>query len=76
MCFAWASWVALVVKNPPVNAGDIRHAGLSPELGRSPGGEHSNPVQYSRLLGESHGHRSLAVYSPSGHKESDATEVI
>ena len=76
MSFAWASRVALVVKNPPVNAGDIRDVGLSPKLGRSPGGWHSNSVQYSGLLGESHGQRSPAVYSPSGHKESDATEVI
>ena len=30
--------VALVVKNPPVNAGYIREAGSIPELGRSPGG--------------------------------------
>ena len=29
--------VALVVKDPPVNAGDIRDSGSVPELGRSPG---------------------------------------
>ena len=29
--------VALVVKSPPANAGDIREAGLIPGLGRSPG---------------------------------------
>ena len=28
------------------------------------------------LPGESHGQRSLAAYSPWGHKESDMTEVI
>ena len=44
-----ASQVALVVKNPPANAGDIRDAGLIPGLGRSPGGEHGNPLQYSCL---------------------------
>ena len=32
-----ASQVALVVKNPPVNAGDVRDVGLIPGLGRSPG---------------------------------------
>ena len=32
------SQVVLVLKNPPVNAGDIRDAGLTPESGRSPGG--------------------------------------
>ena len=31
-----ASQVALVVKNPPVNAGERRDAGLIPESGRSP----------------------------------------
>ena len=29
------------------NAGDIRDVGLIPGLGRSPGGEHGNPLQYS-----------------------------
>ena len=31
------SQVALVVKNPSANAGDIRDTGLIPESGRSPG---------------------------------------
>jgi len=41
--------VVLVVKNPPANAGDIRDAGLTPGLGRSPGGGHGNPLHYSCL---------------------------
>ena len=41
--------VVLVVKNPPANAGDIRDAGLIPGSGRSPGGGHGNPLQYSYL---------------------------
>ena len=41
--------VVLVVKNPPANAGDIRDAGSVPGLGRSPGGGHGNPLQYSCL---------------------------
>ena len=45
----WASQVALVVKNPPANAGDIRDTGLIPVSGRSPGGGHGNPLQYSCL---------------------------
>ena len=45
----WASQVALVVKNPAANAGDIRDAGLIPGLGRSPGGGCGNPLQYSCL---------------------------
>ena len=41
--------VALVVKNPPVNVGDIRDVGLIPGPGRSPGEGHGNPLQYSCL---------------------------
>ena len=41
--------MALVVKNPPVNAGDARDMGLIPGSGRSPGGGHGNPLQYSCL---------------------------
>ena len=41
--------MALVVKNPSVNAGDIRDASSNPLLGRSPGGGHGNPLQYSCL---------------------------
>ena len=49
-CTLWrASQVALVVKNPPANAGDIRDAGSIPGSGRSPGGGHDNPLQYSGL---------------------------
>ena len=43
------SSVALVVKNPPANARDIRHVGLIPELGRSPGEGNDNPLRYSCL---------------------------
>ena len=43
-----ASQVALVVKNPPDNAG-ARHTDLIPGLGRSPGGGHGNPLQDSCL---------------------------
>ena len=41
--------MVLVVKNPPANAGDIRDTGLIPGLGKSPGGGHGNPFQYSCL---------------------------
>ena len=40
---------ALVVNNPPPNAGDVRDMGLIPGLGRCPGGGHGNPLQYSCL---------------------------
>ena len=41
--------VVLVEKTPPADAGEIRDAGSIPRLGRSPGGENSNPLQYSCL---------------------------
>ena len=43
------SQVALVVKNPPANAGGLRDVGLIPGSGRSPGGGHGNSLQYSFL---------------------------
>ena len=44
-----ASQVALVVKNPTANVGDIKHSGSIPGLGRSPGGGHGNLLQCSYL---------------------------
>ena len=41
--------VALVVKNPSANAGDIRDVGSIPGMERCPGGGHGNPLQYSCL---------------------------
>ena len=41
--------MALVVKNLPTSAGEIRDLASNPELGRSPGGGHGNPLQYSCL---------------------------
>ena len=49
----WASNVVLVVKSLHANEGDIREVDLVSELGRSPGGGHSNALQ-----------GSLADYSP------------
>ena len=49
MGVCWASQVALVVKNSPANAGDVRDVGLIPGLGRSPGGGSGSPLQYSCL---------------------------
>ena len=43
------SQVALVIKNSPANAGDVRDAGLIPGSGRSPTGKHGNPLHYSCL---------------------------
>ena len=69
-----ASQVALVVKNPPANAGEVRPVGSTPGSGRSPGGGHGNPLQYCRLENP-HRQRSLAGYSPWGHKELETTEA-
>ena len=44
--------MGLVVKNLPVNAGDVIDAGSIPGLGRTPGGEDVSPLQYSCLDGE------------------------
>ena len=41
--------MGLVVKTLPANAGDLRNVGLIPGSGRSPGGRHGNPLQYSCL---------------------------
>ena len=46
---ARTSQVVLVVKNPPANAGDTGDMSSVPGLGRSPGGGHGSPLQYSCL---------------------------
>ena len=38
-----------MINNSPANAGDIRDVGLITGMGRSPGGGHGNPLQYSCL---------------------------
>ena len=45
----WVSQVALVVKNLPGNAGDVRDVGSIPRLGRSPGEGDGTSLQYSCL---------------------------
>ena len=57
-------------KESACNAGDL---GSIPVLGRSPGGGHGNPLQYS-CLENTHGLRSLVGYSRGGPKESDKTK--
>ena len=64
-----------MVKNPPVNTGDIRDGGSILGLGRSPGGGHGNSLQYS-CLENPMDNRSLAGYSPWNCKEPDMTESI
>ena len=65
-----ASQVARVVKNPPVNAGDVR----DPWMGQISCRRTWQPSPVF-LPGELRGQRSLAGYSPGGRKESDTTEV-
>ena len=43
-CLYRDSGASLVVENPPANAGDTRHTGLTSGLGRSPGGGNGNPL--------------------------------
>ena len=66
MCFPGGS----EGKEYTCSVGDL---GSIPGLGRSPGGGHGNPLQYS-CLENPHGQRSLAGCSPLGHKESDPIE--
>ena len=49
LIFSWACQVALVVKNPLANAGDMRDSGSIPGSGRSPGEWNNNTLQYSCL---------------------------
>ena len=59
-------------KESTCNVGDL---GSVPGLGRSPGGGHGNPLQYS-CLENPHGLRSLVDYSPWSSKELDTTKQL
>ena len=62
-----------MVKNPPANAGDVRDVGSVSGLGRSPGGESGNPLQYTCLLNPvDRGAWQATVHSIT---ESDTTEA-
>ena len=63
-----------MVKNLPANAGGVGDAGLIPGSGRTPGGGHGNPLQFSHQ-DNPHGQRSLVGYSPWGCKQLDTTEA-
>ena len=67
---AWASLVALGVKNLLAIARDPRDASSISELERAPGGRHGNPLQYSCL--ENPMDRGSLV---QGRKGSDIAEV-
>ena len=68
-----ASQVALQVKNPLANAGDVRDVGSIPGLRGSSGGGYGNPLQYSCLENPMDSEAWRAT-SPWGGKESDLTE--
>ena len=63
----------LVITNPAANAGDVRNSVSIPGLGRSPGGGHGNPLQYSGLKNP----MDRGVWQAIVHRvaESDMTEV-
>ena len=62
-----------MVKNPPVNAGDV-----VPSLGWEDPLEVGKATHSSIVFlpGEPYGQSSLAGYDPQGHKESNTTEVV
>ena len=64
--------MALVVKNLPANAGDIKDAGSIPGSERSPGEGHGNPLQYSCL--ENPMEEKPGRLQSTGLKKSDKTE--
>ena len=68
----WASQVALVVKNLPDSAGDMRLS-FDPWLGKTPGGGPGNPLQYSCLENL----MDSGAWQATVHKvpESDMTEM-
>ena len=71
----WASPGGSVDKEFTCNAGNSGDMGSILGLGRSPGGEHGNPLQYS-CLENPHKQRRLVDYSLCGHKKSHTTEQL
>ena len=75
-----ASQVVLVVKNPPVSAGDTGDYSSIPGSGRSPGEGKGNPLQYSCLENSTERRtwrqKSLVGYCLWGNKESDRTKQL
>ena len=59
-----ASQVVLVVENLPADAGDAKDVGLIPGSGRSLGGGHGNPLEYSCLESP----MDRAAYQAAVHK--------
>jgi len=73
--YTGVSWVVLVVKNLPANAGDARDACSIPGSGRCPGGGKWQPITV--LLPEKfHPQEEPGGYSPWTRKGSDMTEQL
>ena len=70
MCLPW--WLSS--KEPACKAGDAGDKGPVSGSGRSPGGRHGSPLQYSCLENPMH-RGALAGHSPWGCKELDMTEA-
>ena len=64
-----------MVKNPPASAGPRRDLRFHPWVGKIPWRRTWQPTPVF-LPGESQGQRSLASYSPWGHKESNVTKWL
>ena len=69
------SQVALVLKNLPANAGDVKRHGFNPWAGEIPWSGAWQPTPIF-LPAESHGQRNLVGYNPWDHKELDTTEAL
>ena len=63
--------MALVIKNPLANAGNIKDEGSIPGLGRYPGEGHGNLLQYSCPENP----MDRGVWFIGRHKELDTTEA-
>ena len=69
-----SSQVALLVKNPPANAGRRKRCRFDSWVGNIPWRKKWQPTPVF-LPGEFHGQRSLVGYSPQGHTELEKTEA-
>ena len=66
--------MALVVKNLPASAGDVRNAGMIPGSGRSCGGGHGNLLQHSCLenpMDRGNWQAKFRGFQRTGHNRSD-----
>ena len=70
----WTSQMALVVKSPPASTGGAEDLGSNPGSGRSSGGGHCNPLQYSCL--EKPMDKGAWALQSTGSQELDTTERL